>query len=405
VRKFFLALSLALVILLAGLLSGCAMPRLIFKTESSPTPSARYHDATPPTVTVTVTPGTTTTESPTPTTSASKPSTGAIDPGYTIPAISTGAVAVDLPNLADVITKVRPSVVAINTSATARSIFGGTYSQEGAGSGWIIDSDGLIVTNNHVVEGADKITVTLEDGRDFEVSTVSTDSTSDLAVLKINAHALPAVKIGDSTRVRVGDWVIAIGNSLGEGISATKGIVSAKGVSVDAENGETLYNLLQTDAAINPGNSGGPLVNLSGEVIGINSIKVVQVGVEGMGYAISSQTAMPIISELIKNGYVARPWLGVKLYEVDAYAINQLNLKVDKGVLLTEIVKDGPAYKAGLKKFDVITAFDGQAVSTTQGLVKLIREHKSGETVQLTYWRDDKSQTIPLTLEQAPAPG
>ena len=299
---------------------------------------------------------------------------------------------------------VKPSVVAINTTTTGTSIFGGTFNQEGAGSGWVIDSNGLIVTNNHVVEGATKITVTLEDGRNFSVDTVRTDSTSDLAVLKINAQNLPALKIGDSAKSRVGDWVIAIGNSLGEGISATKGIVSAKGVSVAADNGEILYDLLQTDAAINPGNSGGPLVNLAGEVIGINSIKVVQVGVEGMGYAISSQTAIPIINELISNGYVTRPWLGVQLYEVDAYAISQLDLKVDKGVLITTIVSGGPASKAGLKKYDVITALDGQEVSTVQGLVKLVRNHKSGDTVQVIYTRGAESSTVSLILEQAPPP-
>jgi serine protease Do len=395
VRKIQYLVSLFMILVILGTLSGCALPQIIFKTDSTPA-STRI----PPTVTVTVpaasaaatpSPGLTTTPS-------------AINPAYTIPAISDGSATALFPNLADVIAKVRPSVVAINTSSTGRSIFGGTFNQEGAGSGWIIDSKGLIVTNNHVVEGAEKITVTLEDGRNFTVETVRTDTTSDLAVLKIDAQDLPAVKIGDSSKARVGDWVIAIGNSLGEGISATKGIVSAKGVSVAADNGETLYDLLQTDAAINPGNSGGPLVNLAGEVIGINSIKVVQVGVEGMGYAISCQTAIPIINELITNGYVARPWLGVKLYQVDAYAINQLDLKVDKGVLLTEVVNGGPANKAGLKKYDVITAFDGQEVNTVKELVKLVRSHKSGDTVQITYSRDTDKFTVPLTLEQAPPP-
>ncbi len=192
----------------------------------------------------------------------------------------------------------------------------GHVTQEGAGSGWIIDSSGLIVTNNHVVEGANSITVTLEDGRNFSADTVRTDPVTDLAVVKINAQNLPpALKVGDSSKLRVGDWVVAIGNSLGQGISATKGIVSAMGVSVSADT-ETLYDLIQTDAAINPGNSGGPLVNLAGEVIGINSIKVAQVGVEGMGYAISIKEALPIINDLVTNGYVTRPWMGVGLYTV-----------------------------------------------------------------------------------------
>jgi serine protease Do len=388
VRRIKYFIVVALIIVMTGSFSGCTLPQIVIKTS---TPSLTTTTAPGDTVTATTAPSVT-------------PSPSAIIPSYTIPAISSGDVSTSFPALADIIAIVRPSVVAINTTTTGTSIFGGTFNQEGAGSGWVIDSNGLIVTNNHVVEGATKITVTLEDGRNFSVDTVHTDSTSDLAVLKINAQNLPALKIGDSTKSRVGDWVIAIGNSLGEGISATKGIVSAKGVSVAADNGETLYDLLQTDAAINPGNSGGPLVNLAGEVIGINSIKVVQVGVEGMGYAISSQTAIPIINELISNGYVTRPWLGVQLYEVDANAIDQLDLKVDKGVLITTIVSGGPAGKAGLKKYDVITALDGQAVSTVEGLVKLVRNHKIGDTLQITYARGAQSSTLSLTLEQAPPP-
>jgi serine protease Do len=410
VRKIYTVLAIFLLVAVLVGMSGCAMPSLIFKTNIEPTRTTA--NPIPYTVTVTVpaisptasatTPAPAASVAPSPTPATIKPSSGVINPSYTAPAISSGNTAVNLPNLADIIARVRPSVVAINTSTTARSIFGGTFNQEGAGSGWIIDSNGLIVTNNHVVEGADKITVTLEDGRNYEVKKTSTDATSDLAVLKIDATGLPAVKIGDSSQIRVGDWVIAIGNSLGEGISATKGIISARGVSVSADNGETLYDLLQTDAAINPGNSGGPLINLAGEVIGINSIKVAQVGVEGMGYAISTQTSLPIITALITNGYVARPWLGVKLYEVDEYAVDQLNLKVDKGVLITLVVANGPAYKAGIKKYDVITNFDGQNVNTIQELVKLINNHKINDTVKVTYWRDDQEKTISLTLEQAP---
>ena len=383
--KYFVVV--ALIIVLTGSFSGCTLPQMVIKTNTPSLTTTAPSESASATITPSVT-----------------PSPSGIIPSYTIPAVSSGDVSTSFPALADIIAIVRPSVVAINTTTTGTSIFGGTFNQEGAGSGWVIDSNGLIVTNNHVVEGATKITVTLEDGRNFTVDTVHTDSTSDLAVLKINAQNLPALKIGDSTKSRVGDWVIAIGNSLGEGISATKGIVSAKGVSVAADNGETLYDLLQTDAAINPGNSGGPLVNLAGEVIGINSIKVVQVGVEGMGYAISSQTAIPIINELISNGYVTRPWLGVQLYEVDAYAVSQLDLKVDKGVLITTIVSGGPASKAGLKKYDVITALDGQEVSTVEGLVKLVRNHKIGDTVKVTYSRGAQSSTVSLTLEQAPPP-
>lgn len=205
-----------------------------------------------------------------------------------------------IPDFVSVIAEVRPSVVAITTEVPV-NIFGRVFSQEGAGSGWIVDEDGLIVTNSHVVEGARSVVVTLEDGRTFAAESVRTDSVADLAVIKINAKNLPALEIGDSSGMEVGEWVVAIGNSLGLGISATKGIVSALGVSISTSPGETLYDLIQTDAAINPGNSGGPLVNLLGQVIGINTVKVAQVGVEGMGYAISIEEAKPVIDELSKN--------------------------------------------------------------------------------------------------------
>lgn len=206
-----------------------------------------------------------------------------------------------IPDFVSVIAEVRPSVVAITTEVPV-NIFGRVFSQEGAGSGWIIDEDGLIVTNSHVVEDAMSVAVTLEDGRTFSAESVHTDSVADLAVIEINAQDLSALQIGDSSELQVGEWVVAIGNSLGLGISATTGIVSALGVSISTSPGETLYDLIQTDAAINPGNSGGPLVNLQGQVVGINTVKVAQVGVEGMGYAISIEGAKPVIDELSKNG-------------------------------------------------------------------------------------------------------
>lgn len=205
------------------------------------------------------------------------------------------------PDFVSVIEKVRPSVVAITTEVPVR-MFGRQFTQEGAGSGWIIDTNGLIVTNNHVVEGARTVTVTLQDGRSFPAVSVRTDTMADLAVIRIDAQNLPALQIGDSSKLRVGEWVVAIGNALGLGISATKGIVSALGVSISTSDRETIHDLIQTDAAINPGNSGGPLVNLAGEVVGINSIKVAQVGVEGMGYAMSIEEAAPIIDQLVKSG-------------------------------------------------------------------------------------------------------
>lgn len=330
---------------------------------------------------------------------------GPINPTFSSPPLATETVSSTVPDFVQVIANVRPSVVAINTVVEGTSIFGGTFTQEGAGSGWIIDSSGLIVTNNHVIEGASNVSVTLEDGRNFTANTIRADSVSDLAVLKIEATNLPSpLKVGDSDKLRVGNWVIAIGNSLGEGISATKGIVSALGVSVTGEQGETLYDLVQTDAAINPGNSGGPLVNLAGEVIGINSIKVAQVGVEGMGYAISTKVAIPIINELITNGFVSRPWLGVSdLYTVDQTVVRQLGLAINKGVLINGTISGGPANQAGLKRYDVITQIDDKPVVTAEELVINIRSHKVGDVVQVTYWRDNNSNTVSITLLQRPA--
>lgn len=206
-----------------------------------------------------------------------------------------------LPSIADVVALVKPAVVAIDTETTYR-IFNRSFTQQGAGSGWIIDESGIIVTNYHVIEGAKSIIVTLSDSRTFTVdpNTVVSDEQNDLAVLKINAGKLTAAAIGDSSKLRVGDWVIAMGNPLGLGISAKEGIVSRLGVSLTVGS-QMLNDLVETSAAINPGNSGGPLVNMRGEVIGITSAKVSSVGVEGLGYAISIDEAIPILTDLIRR--------------------------------------------------------------------------------------------------------
>jgi len=323
-----------------------------------------------------------------------------IDPGWTPPSVDGQALI--LPSVSDVVALVRPSVVAINTEYTGYDIFNRPFTQQGAGSGWIIDEDGLIVTNNHVVENADSVTVTLVDGRTFSAETVRTDWLSDLAIVKVNAGNLPAAKVGDSDTLRVGDWVVAIGNSLGMGISATSGIVSAQGVSLSVSAGQTQEDLIQTDAAINPGNSGGPLVNMSGEVIGINSIKIAQVGVEGMGYAISSNTAQPIIQQLVQKGYVVRPWLGVGLYTVDQYAILTYNLAVDKGALINDMAANSPAAEAGIQVGDVITGFEGEEISSADDLIQAIHSSEIGQSVEITFWRGNTQNTTQATLVERP---
>jgi serine protease Do len=327
-----------------------------------------------------------------------------IDVNYLPPPTTDSRPLPVSPDFVSVIAAIRPSVVAINTTIPGVDVFGGILALKGAGSGWIIDASGLIVTNNHVIEGADTISVTLEDGRPFSAQLVRSDPVSDLAVLKINASDLKAAKVGDSSRLRAGDWVLAMGNSLGQGIRATKGIVSAQGVSVSVGPGETLYNLIQTDAPINEGNSGGPLVNLLGEVVGITSIKVAEVGVEGMGYAISTREALPIISDLVRNGYAIRPWMGVSLYTVDQLVVLRYSLAVNQGALITGVASGSPADKAGLKAGDVITQLDGNNITSVDDLNKLVRSYKIDQQVSLTYYRGSVKSTASLILVQSPPP-
>ena len=374
-----LAVSLVLIFSLA-LGSGCALPHI----EISPTPSV-----SPP-------------AAPSPPAPPPEP----INPTWTPPPPSSENQAQALPNLADAVAKVKPSVVAITTEVVTLDLFNRPFTQEGAGSGWIIDEDGIIVTNNHVVEGAAVITVTMDDGRTFPVDTaaVFTDSLNDLAILKIDARNLPALKIGDSSGLRVGEWVVAIGNALGQGIRATEGIISRKGSSLPVSPGQTLYDLIETTAAINPGNSGGPLVNLAGEVVGITSAKIATIGVEGMGYAISAETAIPIIEELVQNGYVVRPWLGVVLYTVDQFVFLRYNLPVEEGVLVTQVGPGSPAAEAGLAAGDIIVSIDGQKVSSAEELIRIFHTSQIGQRLEITYWRGEVQNTTGAILAESPPP-
>ena len=327
-----------------------------------------------------------------------------IDQDWTPAGIESRAAA--LPSIADVVARVKPSVVAISAEIVTFDFFDRPFTQPSGGSGWIISEDGIIVTNNHVVEGAKSITVTLDDGRTFavELNTVATDRLTDLAVLKIDAENLPAAAVGESDELRIGDWVVAIGNVLGEGISATSGIVSRTDVKITVGEGQELRDLVQTDAAINPGNSGGPLVNMAGEVIGINTIKIAEVRVEGVGMAISTKAAMPIIQQLITNGYVVRPWLGVGLYTVDQWVVLRYSLAVEEGVLITEVAGDSPASRAGLKQGDVITRFAGQEIVDVNQLIAGIHATEIGQEVEITYWREDSKYTATTVMAESPPP-
>jgi serine protease Do len=342
-----------------------------------------------PTAAVTTTPGATTT---------------AIQPAWTAP-VQTTAASGGLPSFADLVAEVRTTVVAVNTEVVSYDFFNRPTTQQGAGSGWIIDSNGIIVTNNHVVEGAQTITITLDDGRTFPATAVHADALTDLAVVKINAQGLPVTVIGDSSKMRVGDPVVSIGNPLGLGISAKPGWVSRLDVPLEVSAGETLYNLIETDAPINPGNSGGALVNMSSQVIGITSAKISMVGVEGMGYAISINQAMPIIQQLIQKGYVVRPTLGLSgLYTVDSYVLYRYRLGVDTGVFVTNVDSGSPAEKAGIRVRDVITAYNNKAVTTADELQKAILATPVGQTVNITFYRGTAAATVTAVIVETTPP-
>jgi len=320
------------------------------------------------------------------------------DPDWTFPPESEPAV--HLPDFRPVVAEVIPSVVSVTTETVVSSFFGQS-TEYVAGSGILIDDKGYIVTNNHVVEDAQSVYVELADGGTFPANVVGTDSLSDLAVIKIDATDLPYACWGDSSSLSLGEWVLAIGNALGEGIITTEGIVSRLNVSVDVE-GNTLYGLIQTTAAINPGNSGGPLVNMSGEVIGITSVKIVASEVEGMGFAISSDEAKPIIQDLIHDGHVTYPWLGVGLYTVDSSLAAAMNLSVDRGALIVTVIANSPADTAGLREDDIIIHFGGQEIGNVADLVRAIRASEIGEEVEIVFVRGEDTERTSARLVERP---
>ena len=329
------------------------------------------------------------------------PPSSSPESGWTVPPAGENP---PLPDFVSVIAKIRPSVVAINTEVVTYDIFSQPVTQQGAGSGWIIDANGLIVTNNHVIEGAKSITVTLADERTFSASVVGADSITDLAVLRVDAKDLVRAPVGDSSQLSVGEWVLAVGNSLGMGISAKEGIVSRLGVSISMSAAETLRDLIETSAAINPGNSGGPLVNMSGEVVGITSAKIAAVGVEGMGYAISANTAVPVIEELLQKGYVVRPWLGITSSDVNQWLAFRYGLAVSSGAFVTQVAQNSPAAEAGIKPGDVIVSLGSTEITGAQELVQAIHSHEIGDEVEIIFWRGDVKSTTRATLAQSPPP-
>jgi len=321
------------------------------------------------------------------------------NPDWTFPHESEPTIS--LPDFPPVVAEVMPSVVSITTEFITSDFFGRQYMEYVRGSGILIDGEGHIVTNNHVVEDAQSIYLELVDGRSFSADIVGTDPLSDLAVIKIDATDLPYANWGDSNSLSLGEWALAIGNALGEGIIVTQGIVSRLNASV-AVGGNTLYGLIQTTAAINPGNSGGPLVNMSGEVIGITSVKIVASEVEGMGFAISSNEAKPVIEDLIRHGRVTYPWLGVAVRTVNSLIAAARDLSVDRGALIETVVAGSPAEAAGLREGDVITYFNDQEINNIADLVQAIRTSGIGEEVEIVFVRGEDTRTTLARLVERP---
>jgi serine protease Do len=335
----------------------------------------------------------------------------------------------DLPDFVDLAEKYGPSVVNISTTQKIdkhaqqfnmpdlpedspfneffRRFFGEgdgepkDFDARSLGSGFIVSKDGYILTNNHVVRDADTIIVRLSDRREFEAELVGTDERSDMALLKVNASGLPEVKIGKSTDLRVGEWVLAIGSPFGFDHSVTAGIVSAKGRSLPSEN---YVPFIQTDVAINPGNSGGPLFNMDGEVVGINSqIYSRTGGFMGLSFSIPIEVAMDVVDQLKTSGHVVRGWLGVLIQDVTRELAESFGMKRPHGALVSSVLPDSPAAKAGFKVGDVIVEFNGEKIERSGELPPIVGRTRVGSTAPVKVLRDGRKKTLRVTIGELPS--
>ncbi len=336
-----------------------------------------------------------------------------------LPASSSTAVKTPV-SFSDLTERVKPAVVNISTSKTYKgrsgygAPFGGSpfgddffdrffgdmprreFKQRSLGSGFIISSDGYIFTNNHVVEQADKILVKISDGKEYEAKVIGTDANTDIALIKIKPeNSLPVAEIGDSEKVKVGEWVIAIGNPFGLDATVTAGIVSAKGRVIGAGPYD---NFIQTDASINPGNSGGPLYNMEGKVIGINTAIVAQG--QGIGFAIPINMAKTILNDLKTKGKVTRGWLGISVQDISDDIASNLNHKNKSGALVSDVFKGDPADKAGIKVGDIITEIDGKPVKDSHDLLLIIAALHVGQKMNLKAIRDGREMTFQVTVAE-----
>ena len=304
-----------------------------------------------------------------------------------------------LPSIADLVDSVEQVVASISVESVNRGLFF-DFTDEGAGSGVIISSDGYIVTNYHVIHDVMAVKVDLPNGESYDADIVGWDVVTDIAVLKIEPEgSLPVVEWGNSDSMRVGDWVVALGNalSLKGGPTVTLGIISALGRTVPTERGP-LYHMIQTDAAINKGNSGGPLVSMDGKLIGINTAMLRQA--QGIGFAVSSETAMPIIESLIEHGEVTRPSIEVSVEDVTPAIANRLGLNVKEGVIITRVAQRGSAFDAGLQVGDVITDLDGIPTKGVSEFLTLLWSYKVGDTVEVSYIRSNKAFETTVDLSE-----
>lgn len=306
--------------------------------------------------------------------------------------VSTGQTL----SFAEIAAKVSPTVVSITTSTTQNFRFGPSATSTGSGSGIIITENGYIVTNNHVISGASKISVKLPTGTEYAATVVGADSQSDLAVLKVDATNLPYAALGDSDKLAVGDIAVAIGNPLGElSNTVTQGIISAtdREITIDDET----MSLLQTDAAINPGNSGGALCNAYGEVIGVVNAKTSALGIEGLGFAIPINDAKPVIEELVAKGYVSgRATMNMSVQEIAGR--NAGYSRITAGLYAAQVTEDGAAHKAGIQNGDRILSADGKSISTSAELKAVLESHSPGDVIKVVIERQGTQLTISVSL-------